>query len=57
MKQPIIKTEEDSLLTAAIPSHLRPHIDVISATKAVTPEFVSSATIDAATSEQEINKN
>ena len=44
------------MLTAAIPSHLRPHIDVISATKAVTPEFVSSATIDAATSEQEINK-
>ena len=46
------------LLTAAIPSHLRPHIrlphiDVISATKAVTPEFVSSTTIDAATSEQE----
>ena len=36
-------------------AHLRPHIDAISATKAVTPEFVSSATIDAATSEQEIN--
>ena len=46
---------KSKLLTAAIPSHLRPHIDVISATKAVTPEFVSSATIDAATSEQEIN--
>ena len=40
---------------AAIPSHLKPHIDVISAIKAVTPAFVSSATIDAATSEQEIN--
>ena len=39
---------------AAIPSHLRPHINVISAAKAVTPEFVSSATIDAA--EQEIYK-
>ena len=38
------------------PESLRPHIDVISATKAVTPEFVTSATIDAATSEQEINK-
>ena len=60
VKQHIMKTEEDSLncWRAAIPSHLRPHIyiDVISATKAVTPEFVSSATIDAATSEQEINK-
>ncbi len=47
-----LKTDEDSLksklLTAAIPSHLRPHIDVTSATKAVTPAFVSSATIDAA---------
>ena len=54
-----LKTEEDSLksklLTAAIPSHLRPHINVTSATKAVTPAFVSSATIDAATSEQKIN--
>ena len=29
---------------------------MISATKTVTPAFVSSATIDAATSEQEINK-
>ena len=56
-----LKTEEDSLnsklLTAEIPSHLRPHIDVTSATKAVTPTFVSSATIDAATSEQEMNTN
>ena len=54
-----LKTEEDSLksklLMAAMPSHLRPHVDVISATKAVTPAFVSSATFDAATSEQEIN--
>ena len=41
-----------------IPSHLRPHnhINVISATKTVSPAFVSSATIDTATSEQEINK-
>ena len=54
-----LKTEEDSLksklLMAAIPSQLRPHIDVISAIKAVNPAFVSSATIYAATSEQEIN--
>ena len=59
VKQPIMKTalgRLSKLLTAAIPSHLRPHIDVISATKTVIPEFVSSATIDAATSEQEINK-
>ena len=34
-----------------MPPHLRPHIDVISARKAVTPAFVSSAT-----PEQEINK-
>ena len=42
---------------SAVKQHLKTEEDVISATKAVTPAFVSSATIDAATSEQEINKN
>ncbi len=42
---------------SAVKQHLKTEQDVISATKTVTPAFVSSATIDAATSEQEINKN
>ena len=36
--------------------HLKTEEDVISAIKTVTSAFVSSATIDAAASEQEINK-
>ena len=35
--------------------HLKTEEDVISETKTVAPAFVSSATIEAATSEQEIN--
>ena len=41
---------------SAVKQHLKTEEDVNSATKTVTPAFVSSATIDAATSEQEINK-
>ena len=41
---------------SAMKQHLKTEEDVISATKTVTPAFVSSATIDAATSEQEISK-
>ena len=40
---------------SAVKQHLKTEEDVISATKTVTPAFVSSATIDA-TTEQEINK-
>ena len=40
---------------SAVKQHLKTEEDVISATKTVTPAFVSSATIDAATSEQEID--
>ena len=38
---------------SAVKQHLKTEEDVISATKAVTLAFVSSATIDTATSEQE----
>ena len=41
---------------SAVKQHLKTEEDVISATKTVTPAVVSSATINAATSEQEINK-
>ena len=41
---------------SAVKQHLKTEKDVISATKTVTPAFVSSATIDTARSEQEINK-
>ena len=41
---------------SAVKQHLKTEEDVISATKTVSPAFVSSATIDVATSEQEINK-
>ncbi len=41
---------------SAVKQHLKTEEDVISATKTVTPAFVSSATIYAATSEHEINQ-
>ena len=45
----------DAERRAAIPSGPRPHRDVISATKNVTPVLVSSATSDAVKAQQEIN--
>ena len=41
---------------SAVKQHLKTEEDVNSETKTVTPAFFSSGTIDAATSEQEINK-
>ena len=48
------RTNEHAVSRAAIPSDPRPHIDVMSAIKTATPAWVSSATSDGATAQQEI---
>ena len=50
------RTSENAERRAAAPSDPKPHIDVLSATKAPTPTFVFSIINDAATTQQEINK-
>ncbi len=49
------RTSEHAERRAAIPSEARPHINVISVTKTVTPALVYSAASDVATVQQEIN--
>ena len=49
------RTSEHAERRAAAPSDLRPHIDVLSATKTAAPALVFSVISDAATTQQEIN--